>query len=319
MRITRRTGLAMLAASAALGVVPSLPATAAARLYELTPQKVGDGIWMVEGSRDYFSPGNGGAIVNCVLVETRAGMVVIDTGSSRLYGEALRSVAGRLGTGGIAAVVNTHHHPDHFFGNQVVADRPIHALAGTATHARQEGDDFADNLYRMLGDWMRGTEPAPPTDILQSGVLEIGGRRFRLFPLSGHTGADLALLDERTGTLIAGDLAFLDRAPTTPHADLKEWRTSIGQLQAQEASLVIPGHGPADRERRSLAQTLDYLDWLEASLDRAAEEGLDMMEVMQTPLPERFAAMGAMPGEFERSVVHLYPEIERARLPRAQQ
>ena len=40
-----------------------------------------------------------------------------------------------------------------------------------------------------------------------------------------------------------------------------------------------------------------------------------MVEIMETRIPAQFAEMGAMPGEFIRSVSHLYPGIERSVLP----
>lgn len=317
MHFNRRTFLSTTATVAGSALcAPQLPAFAAPKSYDLAPVQISDGFWMIEGSTDYFSSENGGAIVNCALIETNDGLVIFDTGSSRLYGEALLELAKGLNGRGVAAIINSHHHPDHFFGNQVFAGLPIHALAETRKLAVTEGDAFADNMYRLLGDWMRGTEPVPPnTDILSS-VLEIGGRTFQVFPLSGHTGADLALLDQKTGTLIAGDLAFFNRAPTTPHADITEWRDSLAVLEAANAAAILPGHGPLDRSGQSLTQTRSYLDWLEQTLTAAASEGLDMVEIMDAGLPSEHAALGAMPEEFHRSIAHLYPDIERTVLPR---
>lgn len=314
MTVTRRQTLALAGAGAMACAAPPLFA-APRRQYGLVPVEVADGLWMIEGTTEYFSDENGGAIVNCALARTDTGIVVIDTGPSRKYGEALRAAANEISALGVAAAINTHHHPDHFFGNQVFADRPIHALPRTSTLARDEGEAFSDNMYRLLGDWMLGTEVVPPDTAIDSSVLTIGGRAFTVLPLSGHTDADLALVDQATGTLIAGDLAFLDRAPTTPHADLALWRQSLEALQAVGASAVLPGHGPFDSAGQSLRQTDDYLDWLGTTLTDAAKEGLDMVEIMALPLPGRFAAMGAMPTEFHRSVSHLFADIERQALP----
>jgi hypothetical protein len=41
-----------------------------------------------------------------------------------------------------------------------------------------------------------------------------------------------------------------------------------------------------------------------------------MAEAVGLPLPAEFAAMGAQPQEFARSVAHLYPALELAALPR---
>ncbi|MEM7425487.1 MAG: quinoprotein relay system zinc metallohydrolase 1 [Pseudomonadota bacterium] len=314
MKLSRRSALAGLGAALLAG--PPKPAlTATRKTYDLKPKQVGDGLWMIEGSTEYFSGKNGGAIVNCALLETDDGVLIVDTGPSLRYGSALNQIATQLSGRGVAACVNTHHHPDHFFGNQVFADRPIYALGETATLAKNEGDAFSDNMYRLLGDWMRGTEVIPPNARLESSVLTVGGRSLRVLPLSGHTGADLALIDIKTGALIAGDLVFHDRAPTTPHADLVKWRQSLDEIEAAEPASVLPGHGPIDSTGQAVRQTRNYLDWLESTLTGAANDGLDMVEIMELPLPEEYAKMGAMPEEFHRSVSHLYPAIERKVMP----
>lgn len=313
MTLNRRHLLAIGAAGA---IAPK--AFAAPRLhYDLVPVQVGNGVWMIEGRTEYFTAENGGAIVNCALLDSADGMIIIDNGPSLRYGEALRQAVSQMSPKGIAAVINTHHHPDHFFGNQAFDGIPLLALADTRHQAETHGDAFADNMYLLLGDWMRGTEPVPPNRDVGGGDLVIGGRRLDMIPLGGHTEADLAILDKDTGILIAGDLAFLDRAPTTPSADLALWRQSLDILTGIGASAIIPGHGPFDPERESLRQTGDYLIWLDAILRRSAADGLDMVEIMQLDLPLHFARMGAMPQEFHRSVAHLYSDIERSVLPRA--
>ena len=314
--MTRRRLLGLVGTGGALAACCCFPANARQRhTYDLQPASVADGISMITGKPQYFDKSNGGAIVNCVLVETRAGVVIVDSGPSLRYGRTLRAIGEQLPTGKIAAIINTHHHPDHFFGNQAFADVEIFGLEGTIQQARAEGDAFSDNMYRLLGDWMRGTEVVPPGSNVKPGKMEIGGRTFTVFGLAGHTAADMAILDDKTGTLIAGDLAFHNRAPTTPHADLDLWRQSLDKLAAVRAKAIIPGHGPVERTGASLVQTKAYLDWLERTLKQAAADGLSMMEVMSLDIPPQFAAMGAMPQEFHRSVAHLYADIERQSMP----
>ncbi len=308
--LTRRTTLGL------IGAAMTVPAQARARLsYDLKPKQVADGIWMLEGSTDYFSMDNGGDIVNCAIIEGSEGLTIVDTGPSLRYGEAMLDALVNLSGKPVTTVINTHHHPDHFFGNQVFADIPIRALSQTGALAAEQGEGFADNMYRILGDWMRGTEVVPPTQSLPEGEIELGGRKLSVLPLAGHTKSDLALLDLETGTVIAGDLAFLDRAPTTPSADLDKWRESLDVLVDLEPSAVIPGHGPFDPTLKSLAQTRAYLDWIEETLGDAADQGFDMVEAMELPIPAQFAELGAQPQEFHRSVSHLFPGFEAEALP----
>ena len=67
-------------------------------------------------------------------------------------------------------------------------------------------------------------------------------------------------------------------------------------------------------QRRAIRQTREYIRWLRFALTGAAEEGRDMAEVLFLPLPGWVASLAVMPAEFQRSVSHLYPELERASL-----
>lgn len=251
-QITRRIAVSLIAAGGIFAAAGPALADVARGKYDLVPRKVGDGIWIVRGSTDYFDQDNGGDVVNCILIETASGIVIVDTGVSLRYGQALAKVASGLGGLGVAAVSNTHHHPDHWFGNLVFADRPIYALAGTKKLAETDGDAFSDNMYRLLGNWMRGTETTPPTDV-PKGV---------------------------------------------------------------KAFAILPGHGPIDLNGTSLTQTKANPTWLETALKTAAAQGLDVVEIMQdVKILGEFAALGAMPREFHRSIAHLYPDIEKKSLP----
>lgn len=291
----------------------SLPLAAAELAYDLQPRQIAANTWLLEGSTDNFAMSNGGNIVNVAFIVTDAGVVVIDTGTSRRYGEALRAAIGRITEQPIALVINTHHHPDHVFGNQAFSDVPIAALARTRELLAEQGAAFADNLYRLLGDWMRGTEVLLPGETLEPGVREIGGHRLRLLALSGHTGADLAIFDETTGVLFAADLVFYQRALTTPQTPgLDVWLADLAVLESLPCQLLVPGHGPVATGREPFAQMRDYLGWLDGLLREAAARGLDMNEVMQAPIPERFAGISQTRFELIRTVSHLYPRYEAA-------
>ena len=156
-----------------------------------------------------------------------------------------------------------------------------------------------------------------PTQVLEPGVLEVGGHRLRLLGLSGHTGADLAILDENTGVLFAGDLVFYERALTTPNSPgLGVWLKDLDTLQALPWKLIVPGHGPVASDTAPFAQMRDYLGWLDGLMRDGAAQGDDMAEMIRRPIPERFAGISLTRYELIRSVSHLYPRYERQRLQR---
>lgn len=288
--------------------------------YELQPQPLAEGVWLLEGSTANFDKANGGNIVNTGFIVTDSGVVVIDSGPSRRYGEAMREAIARVTDRPIIKVLLTHHHPDHVLGNQAFADVPIAALAGTTELLREQGNAMAENMYRLVGDWMRGTEVVLPTESVTTGTLEVGGRTLRLLALRGHTGADLAILDERTGVLFAGDILFYQRALTTPNSPgLDVWLADLDTLQGLPWKRLVAGHGPVADDATPFVQMRDYLGWLDGLLRDSAASGADMNEVIQSPIPERFAGISLTRYELIRSVSHLYPRYEADALERVDQ
>lgn len=296
-----------------LAVAPG--AARAAGDYGLEPRQVAPGTWVFFGANEHFSFANGGNIVNTGFIVTADGVVVIDTGPSRLYGEQMRAAIATVTDRPVLRVFNTHLHPDHFLGNQAFEDVPVGALAGTIDGIRTHGDRFAENLYRACGRWEAGTRVAVPDETLTPGTLEIGGHRLRLLAFDGHTGADLAVLDETTGVLFAGDLVFNGRAPTTPHADIPRWIAALDALETLEFSLLVPGHGAAAADRAPVEQTRRYLQWLDASLARSAGEGLSMAEALvPAQPPAAVTRLAVFADEYQRSVAHLFPRHEEGAL-----
>ncbi len=288
----------------------TLPAHAELR-YTLQPRQIADDVWLLEGSTDNFDKANGGNIVNTGFIVTDAGVVVIDSGPSRRYGEAMRAAIASVTDRPVIKLLLTHHHPDHVLGNQAFTDVPIAALAGTTELLREQGNAMAENMYRLVGDWMRGTEVVLPTETLAPGTLEIGGRALRLLALRGHTGADLAILDERSGVLFAGDILFYQRALTTPNSPgLDVWLEDLDTLEALPWKRLVAGHGPVADDDAPFLQMRDYLGWLDGLLREAANGGADMNEVIQSPIPERFSGIRLTRYELIRSVSHLYPRYE---------
>lgn len=294
----------------------TLPAHAELR-YTLQPRQIADDVWLLEGSTDNFDKASGGNIVNTGFIVTEAGVVVIDSGPSRRYGEAMRAAIASVTNRPVIKLLLTHHHPDHVLGNQAFTDVPIAALAGTTDLLREQGNAMAENMYRLVGDWMRGTEVVLPSETLAPGTLEIGGRSLRLLALRGHTGADLAILDERSGVLFAGDILFYQRALTTPNSPgLDVWLEDLDTLEALPWKRLVAGHGPVADDAAPFLQMRDYLGWLDGLLREAANGGADMNEVIQSPIPERFAGISLTRYELIRSVSHLYPRYEAMALQR---
>lgn len=283
--------------------------------YQLEPVRIAPDTWMVEGKTENFSRVNGGNIVNTAFIVTDAGVVVIDTGPSLQYGDVLHDAIREVTDQAVTLVLLTHHHPDHVFGSQAFPEQALAALPETRKMLEASGDDFAENMYRLVGDWMRGTEVRLPTQELQPGPLTVGNHEFELYRFNGHTGADLVILDNTTKTLFASDMVFFNRALTTPQSPgLNIWKKELATLAEIDFNRLVPGHGPLVSDNAAFEQMRDYMTWLDTLFTESAAQGLTLNEVMNTPIPARFDDVAEARYELIRTTTHLYPRYEQAAL-----
>lgn len=316
MRPSRRQAMTAISATLASCWMPAFDLSAAPLAYRLKPKKIADGVWMIAGAQEAITHANGGAIANISILDTKAGAVIVDTGPSLKFGKALAELATGLTGKPVARVYVTHFHPDHVFGNQAFDAGLIAATPVVVKGLEALGEAFADLMYRSAGDWMRGTELKLPGKILEDDVEDFGDRRIRCLRMRGHTDFDLVLFDELSGVMITGDLVFVDRAPTTPHADLERWRISLANLGGIPCSRIVPGHGPSEDTDRGICQTRDWLEAVYGIILDAFERGLDISEAVALELPVWTRSIALARYEYERSVMHFYPKLEAARLPR---
>lgn len=282
--------------------------------YRLAPQQIAPDVYVFVGLDEDFSTRNGGNIVNTGFIVARDGIIVIDTGSSRRYGEQMLAAIRRVSDKPVVLALNTHHHPDHFLGNQAFPPGALAALDPTRQGIRQDGEAFNENLYRLAGDWMKGTERIIPDATVAPGRRTVAGRDLEFMSLGGHTEADLILIDHDSGTIFAGDLLFHNRAPTTPHADLPRWLNALERLERIPAKRWVPGHGKVSTDTRPIRQTRAWLQWLQRTMREGAESGLDMNDMLARPVPTEFHDLALAQHEYRRSVIHLFPAAEQAAL-----
>lgn len=302
------------------GLMPRAPRADPSTLnYHLSARALAPGVYVVEGDNADFSVANGCNIINTGFITTGAGVVVINTGTSRRHGEQLRALIARTTPEPVVQVIHLNLHPDYFLGNQAFADVPRYATPATRAGMAAEAAAYETNLYRLCGDWMRGTEfLLPDQDLSPPGLAspegarwQVGAREFSLHVLEGHTASDLVLIDRRSGVAFVGGLAFARRIPTTPHARLAPWLRSLERLAQWPLTTVVPSHGPVFADGSGIEQTRRYLQWLDGAFSRAAREGWDMPELLRAPVPEEFRQWAAFQTEYVRNVAHLFPVYER--------
>ena len=214
----------------------------------LPVREVARGIYVHKGSHDEATAENLGGIANLTFVVGATAVAVIDSGGTVRNGQRLREAVRRVTDLPIRYVINTHVHPDHIFGNAAfLADGPDfvgHAKLARAMEAR--GSFYLEGLKQRLGTAGKGTVVVPPSlPVAKRLDLDLGGRVLRVTAhRTAHTDNDLSVYDPATGTLILGDLLFMERVPVVD-GSLAGWLDVMTDLREIEAERVVPGHGPA--------------------------------------------------------------------------
>ncbi|MCC6619144.1 MAG: MBL fold metallo-hydrolase [Chloroflexi bacterium] len=181
------------------------------------------------------------------VIGGEAGLAVIDTRATHRLADELRNEVRAL-PGTLAAVVNTHGHWDHAFGNARFFDVPIWGHVRCAAMLRERGEAMRVECmerYPTNADDFRAVEITAPTDLFEDrATLELGDRRVELqFLGRGHTDNDIVVTVPGASVLFAGDL--LENAPSPWFGDgyPQEWAITGQALLSLVDGVVVPGHG----------------------------------------------------------------------------
>lgn len=280
--------------------------------FELEP--VADGVLVHVGRHEEFSKANRGDIANLGVVIGRDAVAVIDTGGSLAVGEAFRSAIAEHTDVPVRYVINTHFHPDHVLGNGAF-DGPEVTFVGHPKLPQalaERGPFYRQRLADLMGDDALASDVVLASHLIEDReTIDLGDRviELRSWP-TGHTSADLTVLDRQTGTLFAGDLLFMQRLPVVD-GSLLGWLDLLAELAGLKAVRVVPGHGPASAPwPDALSAQKRYLEKLRDGVRDAIARNVPLAKAENAvPLDERENWMLADENH-PRNVITSYTELE---------
>jgi glyoxylase-like metal-dependent hydrolase (beta-lactamase superfamily II) len=194
---------------------------------------------------------------------TDDGPVIIDTRGTVDQAREVLAELREISSQPVAAVIDTHHHFDHAFGNHEFRPAPIWGHVRCIERIRRNLEDpaaHARNLvsiaeeYPSIAGELAGVTLDPPEHSVgdEGADIDIGGRRIELRWLGrGHTDNDLVIHVPDASVIFAGDLLEEGAPPWLGDGYPLEWPATIegilallpasGSVQAMAA--VVPGHG----------------------------------------------------------------------------
>jgi cyclase len=233
--------------------------------------------------------------VNAGFVAGSESAVVIDTMNSPADGREIAAFMRRHTAAPVMAVLNTHHHADHTWGNQVFGAPVIATETCRQVMAENLTNEWTEarlaEWRRTIGeDRLQGLRITLPSVTFARGVnLHLGrcpdGRPARVEALAtgGHApGHSMALLPEH-GVLFTGDLFFVGRYPFARQAHTPTWIAALERVKKIAPAVLVPGHGPVCDGARAIAEADRHIAYLQESreqVDRLLDQGLDREAIL---------------------------------------
>jgi glyoxylase-like metal-dependent hydrolase (beta-lactamase superfamily II) len=283
----------------------------AAHAFQPKAEKVVDNVYALIGPLGQRSADNDGLNANFGFVVTPKGVILIDSGASRLGAEKIAAAIGRVTDKPVRWVINTGSQDHRWLGNDYFASKgaEVIALARTAATQAEYATQHMDGLKRFLGERMQGTKPLPARETLagDSVTLDLGGEALTLTYTDAHFPGDAWVWLPQHSVMFSGDLVFVDRLlGVLSWSSVKNSQTAFHAMAALKPTWIVPGHGRVCDLAQAQRETGDYYDFLVGKVGAAAKE----MEPMDATL-DRYAEMPAFQ--------HLenYTGLHRANMNRA--
>ena len=194
--------------------------------------------------------------VNCYLVETDTGHVLIDTASSNQRADLERELD-RAGCrpGNVALIVLTHGDFDHsgnaaYLRNKFAAPLAIHAAdagvleSGDMFWSRKTDNGVLGRLSGRLFGFGKAERCRPDISLDDSFSLSKYGLDARVLSLPGHSLGSIGILTAGAG-LFCGDLLINTKTPALNSImdDRVAAKASVESLRSLKINTVYPGHG----------------------------------------------------------------------------
>ena len=212
----------------------------------------------------YVQPDGTWWINNTGFLVGPRGVISIDSCSTQRRTRAYQRAIATVTAAPVRAVVNTHHHGDHTFGNCLF---PGAAIIG---QERTRAEAIASGPPRDLPvwdgpDWGELTLDPPFVTFADELALHAGDLRaeVRFVGSPAHTTNDSIVWIPERSVLFCGDLIFNGGTPFVLMGSVEGTIEVLERvIRLLAASTIVPGHGPVFHDPAPIDATLDYLQFV---------------------------------------------------------
>jgi len=228
----------------------------------------------------YIQPDGTWWINNTGFLAGPQGVISIDACSTRRRTAAYAAAIAAVTPAPVRAVVNTHHHGDHTYGNCLFPGAAIIAHERTRAEVIAGGPPREPTFWDGP-DWGELTLEPPFVTFTDQLAVYSGDLRaeVRHVGIPAHTTNDSIVWIPERSVLFCGDLIFNGGTPFVLMGSvagaIEVLEQVIGPLPAD---VIVPGHGPVFSGREPVDATLAYLRFVLDVAERSLAAGLSPLD-----------------------------------------
>src|SRR5215469_10252333 len=239
----------------------------------------------------YLQPDGTWWINNTGFLTGPQGVISIDSCSTWRRTRAYVEAIGTVTSAPVRAVVNTHHHGDHTFGNSLFPG------AALIAHERTRQEAIAFGLPRNLPfwdgpDWGDLTLDPPFitfTDEITLHAAELRAQ-VRHVGTAAHTTNDSIVWIPERSALFCGDLIFNGGTPFVLMGSVEGAIDVLERvIRPLPATTIVPGHGQVFHDTAPIDATLDYLRFVRNVAQESRAAGVPPLQAARDTNLGRFA------------------------------
>lgn len=287
--------------------------------YAMKAEKIADGVWaIISPARDFPNKENRGWNSNSAFVDTGEALLVFDSGSSETIGNALIETIRSVSDKPIRWVINSHSHGDHWLGNGAFEASGVEIISSDVVKELIEKDGYmwVDRFNNMTGGITGQSKVVAPNATVTEPVSRTFGNTTVevLFSGNAHSPGDIVFWLPQKSVLLSGDVMYTGRPPATFDSNVQAWIDFLGELEALDPKVMVPGHGKVGGGD-DITNLKNYFETLWAAVAEGYEAGkmdYEMKEDVQSRM-QQFESI--FPGIDERvgeSISHVYLQVEAA-------
>lgn len=252
-------------------------------LPEPTVEEVAEGVFA------YVQLDGSWGLNNAGILPGSRGATLIDTSFTAPRARRLAEAVARLAPQPVRAVINTHHHGDHTYGNFVFPQATVIAhercreavlATGLATTKMFPGVDWGD--IEIVAPFVTFSDRlVVHVDDLKLELLEMGP--------AAHTTNDIVAWIEDSGVLFSGDLVVHGGTPFALMGSVSGALAALDRLRALGPRVIVPGHGTICGPE-VIDEQVSYLRFVQETAGAASAQGLSPLKAASHCDLGRFAA-----------------------------